>query len=98
MDIESEVLHNSQVLEQNMAVRSDILGYSVDELSDFLEVKGIGEDILSILRENRVGGETFLDLNESDLRELIKPLGERKVLMRLIDSYKPSPTAIVVSV
>lgn len=81
-----------------MAVRSDILGYSVDELSDFLEVKGIGEDILSILRENRVGGETFLDLNESDLRELIKPLGERKVLMRLIDSYKPSPTAIVVSV
>ena len=68
MDIESEVLYNSQVLEQNMAVRSDILGYSVDELSDFLEVKGIGEDILSILRENRVGGETFLDLNESDLR------------------------------
>ena len=87
-----------QSIQKNMAARSDILGYSVDELGDFLKVKGIGEDILSILRENRVGGETFLDLNESDLRELVKPLGERKTLQKLIESYKPSSIAIVVSV
>ena len=31
----------------------------------------------------------FLDLTESDLRELVMPLGERKALLKLINTYKP---------
>ena len=72
-----------------MATCNDIQEYSVDQLSDFLKVKGIGEDILTTLRENRVAGGVFLDLTESDLRELVMPLGERKALLKLINTYKP---------
>ncbi len=76
-----------------METCSDIQEYSVDQLSDFLQDKGIGEDILSTLRENRVGGDVFLELTESDLRELVKPLGEWKALQKLISSYKPVEAA-----
>ena len=76
-----------------METCNNIREYSVDELSDFLEGKGISETVLSILRENRVVGDVFLDLTESDLREIVKPLGERKALLKLINHYKPAEAA-----
>ena len=38
--------------------------------------------------DNRVNERTVLELTDEDLRDIIKPPGDRKTLRRLIDSYK----------
>ena len=79
-----------------MVSRAEIQSYSVDDVCSFLaqRVKDLGEDTLSDFRQNRVSGKAFLELTEDDLREIIKPLGERRLVKRLIDSYKPSAVSL----
>lgn len=46
--------------------------------------------------ENRVSGQSLLDLSEDDLRELVPKLGERKAIKRLINSFHPQQPRIMV--
>ena len=37
----------------------------------------------TVFAENKVDGEAFLELTEQDVKEMIKPLGQVKKIMRL---------------
>ena len=51
------------------ASRDDITAYSVDELSDFL-VDKMSESVVLKLREEKICGDDFLNLNEEQLKEM----------------------------
>ena len=75
-----------------MATRMDVEKLDCEELAEFLSERAgeeISDDTVFALRDSRVNGKTFLELTDDDLREVIKPLGDRKSLRRLVDSYKP---------
>ena len=82
-----------QVVLQAMATRGELEKLNYEELTEFLSGRieeDISEDSVVALKDNRVNGRTFLELTDEDLRDIIKPLGDRKTLRRLIDSYKPA--------
>ena len=73
-----------------MVSQFEIESYSEDELCSFLARRvELGDDTLSDFRRNRVSGKAFLELTDDDLWEIIKPLGERRLVKSLIDTYKP---------
>lgn len=73
-----------------MATRQEILTFSIQELSDFLEkFDTLCPETLASLRNNRISGAIFLELCTSDLREIVTPLGDRKEIERIISSYTP---------
>ena len=71
--------------------RSEVSQFGVEELFSFLlsELEtDVSTESLSVLKRNRVNGKIFLDLEESDLKEIIPLLGERKAIKSIIDSFK----------
>ena len=46
-------------------------------------------ETLDCLRDERVTGKSFQELDDDDMRELGASIGERKALKRLIQSHKP---------
>ena len=74
-----------------MATIAAIEDFDVEELCDFLASSGdISEDGINNFRTNRIGGSIFLELNAADLKELLPLLGDRKLVQKLISSYKPT--------
>ncbi len=78
-----------------MVTRSEIEGFSVAELCDFIAQNlAHVEDSTEIQRElelNKITGKAFLELTDEDLREMIRPIGDRKALKSLAKSYQPQP-------
>jgi len=82
-----------------MATRAALEGFGIEELCDFLSSSGkLSEDTIEKFRYNRISGSTFFELNEVDLKELLPILGDRKVVQRIIASYKPSLTVSELSI
>ena len=61
-------------------------GFVSRKLSDVMEDS---EEVVDELRRNKISGKAFLILTDEDLRELIQPIGDRKALKALVDSYRP---------
>lgn len=73
-----------------MVSREEVSAFSSDQLYDFLLKKVDGEvssESLESLRKNRITGKVFLDLNAEDLKEVISLLGERKLILSIVQSY-----------
>lgn len=78
-----------------MATRSEVGSFTVVQLCDFVSRKLQGvvedaEDLVEELRKNKITGKAFLELTTEDLKEMITPIGDRKALSELKDSYKAS--------
>ena len=73
-----------------MATRKDFEDFNCEELEGHLSDVLSGEissETLEQLKKNKITGKSFLELNDDDLREVAKLLGERKALKRVILSY-----------
>ena len=56
----------------------------IDELCDILTTNDFDADVVETFRTNKIDGNTFLELNSGDLKELgITALGDRKKIERL---------------
>ena len=70
---------------------SEVTTFSVEELYIFL-LRELEDDVssesLDTMKTNRISGKIFLNLKESDLKEIIPLLGERKAIKNVIDSFK----------
>ena len=79
-----------------MATRTELEGFGVEDVCDFLleRVEDIDLDTISAFRQNKVNGKAFLLLAESDLRELVQALGERKIIQKLVESFQPKVVSI----
>ena len=67
---------------------------SIEELCDylFMEITDISEDVLSNLRQHKVDGKIFVQLNEEYLREVAPLLGDRLKLKKGIsEALEPQP-------
>ena len=66
-------------------------------MCDLLErkVDQLGADTIASFEAARVPGSVFMDLTETDLKEIV---GERKGILKLINSYKPSQVSVINSV
>lgn len=71
-----------------MASRKELQNFTVEELQQFLSQSlDLCSETLDNFVNNRVDGESFLELSEAELRELITPLGDRKKIQKLLSSY-----------
>ena len=80
-----------------MAMRSEVEKLTVLELYDWVLGKledEVDEDTVKVLEKNKVNGKSFVDLSESDLKEMFPLLGERKAITRLIDGLKAKPQLV----
>ena len=67
-----------------MACRSSIADFTVDEVEEYLEEKGISNDVVINFGRNRVTVAAFLRLTEDNLRELVPLIGERTAVRKLL--------------
>ena len=65
----------------------------VDALYQALE-KDLGPDIATVIRDEEMTGEDFLDLTEGDLTILFSKMGQRKKIIRYLKAKK-APAAEV---
>lgn len=79
-----------------MVTRAEVLVFTPDEVGDLLSSKlqNVGVNAINSFKSNKISGEIFLELNEEDLKELVQPLGERKSIQKLINSYKPKTSTV----
>lgn len=68
----------------------------VDGLYQVLE-KELGAHIATVIQEEEISGEDFLDLTEDDVEKMFSKLGQRKKVLRLMKS-KHVPTAQVIMI
>ena len=57
---------------------------SVKELSEFLSEKGLDNDVIQLLRDEKVDGKIFLELDNDELKELGVKFGDRKKLLKVV--------------
>ena len=71
-----------------MGSRQELLKFTVDELQQFLKERAdLCEETLKSFATYRIDGESFLDLRDGEIREIVTPLGDRKKLQKLLSSY-----------
>lgn len=90
MNLDLRVLQLHLFSLKEMVSRVELSGFTSDQLYDFLQKKVNGEvssESLESLRKNRINGKVFLDLSAEDLKEVISLLGERKLILSIIQSY-----------
>ena len=73
---------------------------SVDGVFEYL-TRMLDEDVVAresikAFRHSKINGESFLELMNDELRELLPVLGERKAVNRLIESLHPQEPGNVV--
>ena len=74
-----------------MATRAEVESFGVEEICDLLaqRVEDIDPETIATFRRNNVNGKAFVSLTESDLRELVSTLGERKNIQGIVASVQP---------
>ena len=76
-----------------MATHAEVESFNVSQLCDFVsnklqDVVADTEDVVDELRTIKITGRAFLRLTSEELWEMIRPVGDRKALSELKDSYK----------
>ena len=66
---------------------ADLTKFSVKELSEFLSDKGFDEDVIQLLQNEKVDGETFTDTTAQDLKDMSVKFGDRRRLLKLIQQH-----------
>ena len=71
-----------------MTTRQEVHKLTSHELQEFLKQElDLCYQTVESFTTNRIDGESFLELSETDLRELVTPLGDRKKIQKLMSSY-----------
>ena len=58
------------------------------EFGEYLLQNGVHEDVVATVVNNRICCETFLDLSESDLKELAPTVGDRIRLRKILEEVR----------
>ena len=53
----------------------------------FLKNNNISDDIIDIIKTEEIDGESFLSLNDNDLKEMNIKIGPKKKLLNLIQKF-----------
>lgn len=82
-----------------MATCQEVESWSIEGVCELLlrKIEDIDGDTIRAFTANKVNGKAFVMLTESDLRELVPKLGERKQVQKLVESLHPKPTVSVIN-
>lgn len=83
-----------------MATAQEVGKFTTAELSCFIISKLTGkvdtpDTIATVMRENKISGKAFLELNADELREMIPVIGERKAVKELLDSFSTKVVSLI---
>lgn len=67
---------------------SNIRDLTCSKFSEYLTREGVHEEVIEMFLCNRICGETFCDLNEEDLKELLPVVGDRVRIRRLLKEMR----------
>lgn len=73
---------------EGVKVLSAMDDFDFDAFGDYLLEKGLHEDVVATIINNRICPETFLDLTESDLKELAPTIGDRIRLRNILEETR----------
>lgn len=59
-----------------------------EEFATYLTDKGLHEDVVANVTSNRITSSLFLDLAESDLKELAPAIGDRISLRKILEEAR----------
>lgn len=71
---------------------SSIQSFSKDELTKYLEDKGLEREVIDTIKKNRITGATFMELTPEHLKELLPVIGDRIALSKIINELKGTQT------
>ena len=82
-----------------MATLQEVESWGTDNICEMLcqKIDDIDQDTIDAFTSNKVNGKAFVMLTDSDLRELVPKLGERKQVQKIVESFRPKSAAAVVS-
>ena len=87
-EVPKSISHRSSV---RYSLRLTMAELSVSKLCEILTGEKFDEDVVESFRKNKIDGETFLELDHDDLKELgIIALGDRKKVKKLQQRLKVS--------
>ena len=74
-----------------MATRAEVESLGTEEICDLLAqcIEDIDPETIATFWRNKINGKAFVLLTESDLRELVSTLGERKNIQGIVESVQP---------
>ena len=67
---------------------SEFKKLSVKQLGDYLQNNGVSKEAIATLVENNVSGLALLLVDKSELKELLKTIGDRAIVRNLLLSLK----------
>lgn len=59
------------------------------DFSDFLVKEGFHEDVVSAFTANRICGQTFIEMTDEDIKELLPVIGDRIRIRKLLKGVVP---------
>ena len=59
-----------------------------DDFVAYLTEKGLHDDVIAKVMDNRINSAVFLDLTEEDLKELAPAIGDRIALRRILEQAR----------
>ena len=59
-----------------------------DEFVEYLIEKGLHDDVIAKLMDNRITSAVFLDLTDEDLKELASAIGDRIALRKILEQAR----------
>lgn len=62
--------------------------WDADDLAEFLTEKGLHDEVISNVIDNRITSALFLELTEADLKELAPAIGDRLALRKVLEQAK----------
>lgn len=83
--IEHVSRHRGRASVEHVARMEKIRELSCADFCDFLLKEGFHEDIVSTFTKNRICGETFFEMTEEDIKELVPIVGDRIRVRKLLN-------------
>jgi len=62
--------------------------WNSEDFVAYLTEKGLHEDVIARVVDNRITSAIFLDLTEEDLKELAPAIGDRIALRRMLEQVR----------
>lgn len=62
----------------------EIQDLSCQDLGEYLIDQEIHQEVVTIFHDNRICAESFLEMNEDDLKEMLPVIGDRILVRKLL--------------
>lgn len=66
----------------------EIQDLSCQDLGEYLIDQGIHQEVVTIFHDNRIYGESFLEMKEDDLKEMLLVISDRILIRKLLKNLQ----------